>query len=411
MVRVVNIFIALILLLTLSCKEEKVEQNLKKGFWRGIITAQGQDIPFLFHVIEENGALRIELEDGETPLIIDSLQVKTDSVIFDLHIFDATIKAKIGQDELSGIFVKNYAQDYILPFKASFGETDRFIEKTNTTGFDGKWETIFTKKDGSQYPGIGVFRTEGDITKGTFMTKTGDYRFLEGYALHDTLNLFTFDGNHLYKFRATKLNDSIIKGEFWSGKTGYYTFTSKRNNLAELPDPEKLTYLKQGFDRIEFKFPSIGGDSISLNDKKYQNKVIILQVLGTWCPNCMDETKFLAQWYRKNRKNDVAIIGLAYENKKQGVFDLDYAISRVQNMKKQLNADYDFVIAGESNAKSASESLPMLNKIISFPTTIIIDKQGKVRKIHTGFNGPATGKLYDDFVHEFDQFINTLIQE
>ena len=41
----------------------------------------------------------------------------------------------------------------------------------------------------------------------------------------------------------------------------------------------------------------------------------MLQLSGTWCPNCKDETKFLAPWYEKNKDRGVEIIGLAYEKK------------------------------------------------------------------------------------------------
>ena len=34
---------------------------------------------------------------------------------------------------------------------------------------------------------------------------------------------------------------------------------------------------------------------------------------------------------------------------------------------------------------------------MSFPTSIFIGKDGNVWRIHTGFNGPATGKAYIDF--------------
>lgn len=80
-------------------------------------------------------------------------------------------------------------------------------------------------------------------------------------------------------------------------------------------------------------------------------------------------------------------------------------------MKAKMNVPYDFVIAGTSSTKSASESLPMLNKVISFPTSIIIDKKGKVRRIHTGFSGPATGIYYEEFVDDFNQFMSSLLNE
>ncbi len=175
----------------------------------------------------------------------------------------------------------------------------------------------------------------------------------------------------------------------------------------KLPDANSLTYLKEGYEQIDFSFPDLDGNLTSLKDEKYKDKIVILQIFGTWCPNCMDETRFLSEWYNKNRSQGVEIIGLAYEIKPE----FEYARDRVLTMKEKLDVPYDFLIAGTSSTQSASESLPMLNKVMSFPTSIIIDKKGKVRRIHTGFSGPATGVYYEEFVDDFNQFMQELINE
>jgi thiol-disulfide isomerase/thioredoxin len=182
---------------------------------------------------------------------------------------------------------------------------------------------------------------------------------------------------------------------------------AKKNDFASLPDPESLTYLKKGYEKIEFTFPDINGKSVTLNDEKYKNKVVILQIFGTWCPNCMDETKFLAPWFLENKDRGVEIIGLAYERKN----DFTYASGRVKKMINKFNVPYDFVIAGTNDKAKASETLPQLNKVVAFPTTIFIGKDGKVKKIHTGFTGPGTGKYYDLFVQHFNETVNELLTE
>jgi len=390
-----------------SCDEPVPELGLKSGMWRGDIEAQGNSIPFNFEVMKNDGAYRIELIDGKERLDIDGIDIFGDSLFFNMHIFDISIKAKIYKDSLVGSYVKNYAENYILPFKAVYGKNGRFDNVNSSHLFDGTWETTFTDNEGNENTGIGIFKTEETVLRGTFLTETGDYRYLDGYTVKDTMYLYTFDGNHIYKFRAYKENDSLLKGEYWSGKTSYKTFVSKRNDSAKLPDPNSLTYLKDGYDKIDFSFPDLSGKMTSLQDEKYKNKIIILQIMGTWCPNCMDETRFLSEWYKKNNVKSVEIIGLAYEIKP----DFAYARERVQTMKEKLDVPYDFLIAGTSSTTSASASLPMLNKVISFPTSIIIDHEGKVRRIHTGFSGPATGIYYEEFVDSFNQFMNELISE
>jgi len=369
--------------------------------------AQENIIPFNFEVEKNNGSFNIDLINGGEKLDIDGVDILGDSLFFNMHIFDISIKAKIYKDSLVGLYTKNYAKNYVLPFKATFGKNGRFDDINSSDKFNGTWETVFNEDDGGETEAIGLFKVEDKVLKGTFLTKTGDYRFLDGYTVKDTMYLFTFDGNHIYRFRAFLENDTLMKGEYWSGKTSYKTFVSKKNDRAELPDANTLTYLKDGFDKIEFEFPDLEGKPTSLEDERYKDKIVILQILGTWCPNCMDETRFLSDWYRKNQSAGVEIIGLAYEIKD----DFDYAKNRVLTMKEKMNVPYDFLIAGTSTTASASESLPMLNKVISFPTSIIIDKKGKVRRIHTGFSGPATGVYYEEFVEDFNQFMKELINE
>ena len=76
------------------------------------------------------------------------------------------------------------------------------------------------------------------------------------------------------------------------------------------------------------------------------------------------------------------------------------------------NVPYKMLITGFTNKNAeVAASLPMLNNFEAFPTLIIIDKKGAVRKIHTGFSGPGTGKYYSEFVQEFEKTIDDLLAE
>ncbi|MDH3323160.1 MAG: TlpA family protein disulfide reductase, partial [Flavobacteriaceae bacterium] len=295
----------LFFLIMFSCEKESSEADLKTGIWRGEIIAQNNPIPFNFEIQKNQDLYKINLINGEEILEIDEVKVLGDSLFFDMHIFDISVKAKINDSILTGTYNKNYAENYTLPFKALYNKKGRFDQVQSNKNFDGTWETVFKSEDGNETPAIGIFKTKGNNLTGTFLLKTGDYRYLDGYTENNTMHLYTFDGNHIYKFKATKENDSLIKGQFWSGKTGYKTFIAKKNDHARLPDANGLTFLKEGFDKIDFSFPGLDGNPVSLNDEKYKNKVVILQILGTWCPNCMDETKFYKQWYDKNKHQDV----------------------------------------------------------------------------------------------------------
>jgi len=392
-----------------SCNPKKSPESIKTGIWRAVIKIQGKDLPFNFQLAKTNsGDYQAYILNASERLRLDDVTVKGDSIDMPLHIFDANIKAKINGDSLSGMFVKNYEKDYRLPFRAAYGQNFRFEKsnQTETTDFTGKYQVRFyDSKDTTD--AIGVFHQQGDSVTGTFLTPTGDYRYLQGNVSKGKLQLSTFDGNHAYLFTAVKEGDGSLNGEFYSGKTYRATWIAVWNDNPTIPDAESLTHLKEGYETIRFSFPGVNGKTVSLTDEKYQGKVVIVQLLGTWCPNCMDETRFLAPWYRQNRDRGVEVIGLAYERKD----DFQYASERVKNMMEKLDIDYEVLIAGTNDKQKASKTLPMLNEIAAFPTTIFIGKDGKVKKIHTGFSGPGTGQYYEQFKEEFNTTVNELLSE
>lgn len=115
----------------------------------------------------------------------------------------------------------------------------------------------------------------------------------------------------------------------------------------------------------------------------------------------------MAPRYDTNKGRGVEIIGLAYERKP----DFVYASERVKKMKEKFNVNYEYLIAGVNDNAKAAETLPMLNKVVAFPTTIFIGKDGKVKHIHTGFDGPGTGIYYEQFKERFNSIVNELLAE
>jgi thiol-disulfide isomerase/thioredoxin len=388
-----------------ACQSEKKE--LKSGTWRGIIHLQEQELPFTFTVSNDSGKYKAVLHNASEEILLDEIKITGDTVEMMLHIFDASLKARIDGDKLSGTFVKYYAPQANMPFTATYGDEYRFAPAGESSSVDvsGKYQVVFkTEKD--TYPSVGLFEQKGNQVTGSFLVSNGDYRFLEGSIVDGKLKLSGFDGNHAYLFIASVRSDSLV-GDYYSGKSSHETWTAMKNDQAVMPDAESLTYLKPGFEKLEFSFPDLNRKQVSLNDERFKNKVVILQILGTWCPNCMDETKFLAPWYIANKDRGVEILGLAYERKD----DFDYAKARVEKMKSKMNIPYDFVIAGTNDKSKAAETLPALNNVLAFPTTIFIGKNGKVKHIHTGFEGPGTGIYYEKFQERFNQIVNELLAE
>ena len=391
---------------------------LTPGPWRGALTTQGQEIPFLFEVKTEVGQPVVYLINkglnGEERLRCEEISSAGDSTTIRMHAFDAALVLRAdGKDKLKGTWVKYDSKEpYRVPLTASVGGQLFPAREADDYGdFGGTWRTEFKDDNDKTYEAVGVFKQDAaqkPAVTGTFLTSTGDYRYLNGHRFGDQIAFTTFDGSHAFLFTATKQSDGKLKGDFYSGKSGHETWTAVPDPNAKLPDADTLTYLKKGQTRLDFKFPSVfEGGSVSPTDPKYRGKVVVVQLLGSWCPNCMDETNFLAPWYEKNKARGVEVIGLGYE--RSG--DYKVASTRLRKMRERFNIKYDLAVAGVSNKDSAAKSLPQLAKFLAFPTTIFLDKKGNVRKIHTGFAGPGTGKYYQEEIAGFERQVDKLLQE
>jgi len=396
--------IALIILL--SCNEKT--PTPKEGIWRATLKIQdSKEIPFLFEYRSDN---TLVIYNADEKIIVANVVIEGDSIIIQTPVFEGVLKGRIISEKLiRGDFIKP-SLDRVVPFVMEHGKADRFIFSNDPlVNISGNWETVFSPNSKEErYIAKGIFNQIDNRVFGTFRTTTGDYRYLEGVVDGDSLKISTFDGAHAFLFEA-KVSDSTMTGVFYSGNHWQEPFFARRNQNYELPEADSLTYLKEGFDGFEFSFPNIEGEIISLHDEYYKNKVVIVQIMGTWCPNCLDETKYYTQYYNNHKSKDLEFVALAFEYAPTK----EKAIAGINRLKNVVGVPYPILLAqfGTSNKKKANEKLPMLNHVLSYPTTIFIDKKGKVRKIHTGFNGPATGEKYVEFKKDFEGFVGELIKE
>ena len=403
-----KIILLLVCVCALSC--ETPVPTLQTGFWRATLEVQDQkELPFIFEV-KENGTLIIQ--NAEERITVDEIEIEGNRIRIQTPVFEGYFEGVISSDNntITGEFIKP-SLDRIVPFTMVYGDRLRFRESVQkpTTNITGSWETVFSENGPEDtYIAKGIFKQEGDKVTGTFRTTTGDYRFLEGTLDGDQLQLSTFDGAHAFLFTAT-VTDSTLNGYFYSGNHWKEPFVSKRNDAYELPDSKDLTYIKEGYDGLAFTFPDVDGTMISLSDDRFKDKVVLVQIMGSWCPNCLEESKFYVKYLNENPHPDLEFVGLAFEYAPTK----EKAFGSIQRLKDRLKIPYPILLAqyGDEDKKLAQEKLPMLNHIISYPTTVFIDKKGEVRRIHTGFNGAATGQKFIDFKEDFDQYVKSLLSE
>jgi peroxiredoxin len=413
--RITNrVMLLCIFLAAFGCKPSG-DTDVKTGIWRGVLSRDGQQLPLLLDIGKnaDGKTFTVFTINAGERLRLDSAYIENDSLHMPMELFDSEIVAKIEGDKLSGRYNRLQGKNIIafLPFEATFGENYRFYKEGDaktTRNISGKWSTIFVNpSNGDSTVAVGSFQQKGSVVEGSFLTATGDYRYLSGSLNGDSLFLSTFDADNAKLFKAAIQKDGTLSGALWSGVKAYKTWTAKPDPQAKLPDATSLTYLKPGFDAVNFTFPDANGKQVSFSDPIFKNKVVVIQILGSWCPNCMDETNFLSPWIKKNRGRGIEALGLAFEHSDQ----LEVSGPKLRRMIDRYGIDYQVLLAGTNTNEATAKALPMLSKVISYPTSIIIDKKGKVRRIHTGFSGPGTGKYYEQFVEEFNGLIDKLVSE
>lgn len=386
-----------------SCQNSSIEPQL--GNYRAeMITKDGSVLPFRFELIKDSDQLIMKVDNDKETLIYDDIRFENDSIKILMPPFDAVIIAQVGHGSLEGIYLKEESGTK-TSFKAIISDAPKF-ESNETPNLDlnGQFRTVFRPE--KPYPGLGIFSQKGNQVSGTFRKNSGDTRFLSGIVFKDSILLSTFDGAHPYLIKAAKLGDTI-HGNLYYQSSSITKFWMIKDDNYQLENSKELTQLKDGFETISFNFKNTSGDYVSLNDEQFKNRVVVVQIMGTWCPNCLDETQFFLSYIKDNPSIDIAFVALSFEAARTE----KKAMDRIQSMVDRFDIPYPVLLAqfGSVDTKIAQEKLPMLKEIRSYPTTIIIDKSGKVNSIHTGFNGPATGKAFEDFKMEFDEEIKSLV--
>lgn len=406
--------------------------KLPNGTWRGVLVIENKsfttdeddeevllgvnelnesELPFNFDIsYDKNGEMQATIINGEERIELSEIlygrnnSIAKDTFRFVFPEFDSYIKGAYEDNSINGEFVITSKDNYTIPFHASYGQEYRFtaLKKEPLTDLTGIWECTFEEGKKDEYKALGDFKQDGNKLTGTFQTETGDYRFLEGTVQANKAYLSVFDGTHAFLFAMKLVDQDNIVGSFRSGNTYKSTWTAKRNADFKLTNPSKLTYLTEENPSFDFEFSNPKGEMIGLENEIFKDKIKVISIMGTWCPNCKDEMIFLKDIQEKY-KDDVQVLAVAFERYK----NQEKAFEAINRYSKVMDLNFPMVHGGLASKTLASETFPMLNKIISFPTIMVLDRNNKVQYIHTGFNGPATS-MYKEFVEEFNQKLKSI---
>src|SRR5579863_458056 len=385
--------------------------DVPMGLYRAVLTLPGGELPVGLDLEREGTATVGYLQNGPERLKLDEVTVAGSHLDIRMPGYENRLIADAKGDALEGevILVKLGGKEQHIPLHARRGATYRFFPSAATDNADvsGRWAVTFTDESGKPEAAVGEFSQSHDTVTGTFLTDTGDHRYLAGQVKADELYLSTFDGAHAFLYKAKITPEGLLAGDFWSGSTYHERWTGKRDANAALPDAYALTNMHSGAKHFDFAFPDLAGNTVTSQDPAFRGKVMIVALAGSWCPNCHDEAAFLEPLYREYRGRGVEIVSLMFEH----FGDFAQAAAATSRFRQHYAIEYTTLIAGISDKDEAAKKLPMLERVYAFPTTIFVDRKGNVRKIHTGFSGPATGAHYTEFVNEVETTLNQLLSE
>lgn len=379
-------------------------QTANEGAWKGTIIYSDAEIPFTFDLEYPGNATSPVLTfiNGESR---ESLQaeVRNDSLIIPMFSFDITLKMALGEDSMEGSLTKHYSgRSY--PFQATYGEPRYDITpEDNPLQVGDRWSMTINPGLRGEYPAVGLFSQNGNHITGTVMTETSDYRFFEGRVKGNEIELSVFDGVHSF----------LLRGQYdeqtrhWGGNLilddGYSRpWTAVADDDAELPDPFEIVDLSGQNIRPNLdKLAALEGQKVTAKD--FEGRVLVVQLMGTWCTNSRDQSLYLTDWLKENDHPDLEILAVNYEAN----YTPEYGLSRIDTYKKKLGIQYKMILGGPMSKRGAAEPFSFMDQILAFPTLVFIDKKGYARYVHSYFNGPATG----DYYREFDRRFNAIVEE
>ncbi|MGK0205767.1 MAG: thiol-disulfide isomerase/thioredoxin [Planctomycetota bacterium] len=402
------------LLAILLAEQSQAQAAYPMGRHRMALITPGGDLPFGMSLEGDGkGNLEVFIINGDERIQVPEV-TDTKQLVLRFPHYDSELRLNLdqGNPRITGEWIKRRGKGKETRMRVESRRLGQRFDILKKAGDAVRWpvgnyRVAFGK---SKDPAVGQFAITTDATancRGTFLTTLGDYRFLAGNSNGQVMRLSCFDGAHAFLFHADRQKDDSLKGDFWSSDSWHEPWTATADAKAELPDGWNLTKWRKGADLGRGKYRDLEGKSRSLMEPPYAGKPRIIEVFGSWCPNCHDHGEYMAELHRRYADKGLQVIGLAFEH------DEDFArsVRQVKTFVKRHGATFPILIAGLSNKSKASESLGLVDKVRSFPTTIFVDKNDKVRGIYQGWSGPATGDVHTRLRQRFEALIETMLRE
>jgi thiol-disulfide isomerase/thioredoxin len=374
------------------------------GRWRAVLDLAGGSLPFALQIgQDEKGGWLGRLCNAEECQGFSKVDVIGNRVVLEMADYAATLKAAVRGDSLVGYY-HNVGSNgpRTIPFRASRGP---WRAVAGPRALLGRWDATYFQDQGTS-PRVFEFRNEPTGFQGRIISSTGDYGPFAGTVVGDSFAIGLFDGSFVYLLTG-KLQGDTLRGVFHAGLRTQTPWTAVRSTGApHLKSPTDVTSADT-LQPLRFSFPDLRGRVVTSRDAQFRGKVLLLEIFGSWCPSCHESMPELMRLYHRYHPRGLEIVGLAFE----ATGDTAVDARQVRRYRDKFGIPFPLLLAGVNDTESLAAALPQLRNLSAFPTTVFVGRDGRVRRVHAGFHGLATGPQHASMVREFEGELERLLQE
>jgi peroxiredoxin len=373
------------------------------GLWDATVLVNKIEIPFQFEITGKAPDLKASFFDGDLRVPSTSSQIDDVNVVFRFDQYGSRIEAVWSGEQLQGKYDRGtrgapyaFTAHRAVPASPAKGKIPAIA---------GEWRIATTSNKGEKAFRF-LVRQNGDKVSAAILRVDGDTGTLSGGFKDGVFVLSHFSGARPLLLEVTPAADGSLE-LLQNKQTKLVAIRLDDRRAKEIPeptDPDTHTSVKDPSAPFAFRFPDLNGQMVSNTDPRFQGKVVMVSITGSWCPNCHDEAPFLTELYKKFHQSGLEIVGLAFEESDQLKNP-----ERLRAFIKQFGISYPMLLAGDSD--KVAETLPQAVNLNAVPTTFILGRDGRVRAVHAGFAGRASADFHTKAKQQVTAHIQELLAE
>ena len=371
------------------------------GLWDATVLVNGVEIPFRMEFSNEGTAATGTFFNGEERLASTSGRFEGGKLSLAFDYYAGKLEAALQDGVLRGTYTRP-GRPYVFQAK-------RFVPspltEADVPSIAGLW-VVETNSSKGEAAWRLIVRQSGPEVTAAILRVDGDTGMLAGSYRGGKFVLSHFSGARPVVFEVTPQKDGTLKvvQNAKNEMTAVRSAEARAKGLAQPTDPTRYTSMKDPAEPLQFRFPDLDGRMVSNADARFQNKVVIVSIGGSWCPNCHDEAPFLMELYRKYHSRGLEIVSLSFEDEDQLKNP-----TRVRAFIERYGIEYPVLLAGLQEELQAK--IPQAANLTAYPTTFFVGRDGRVRSVHAGFAGAATGQFHRELKEEVTQLVERLLAE